>query len=53
MDPTGDQCWMNYQTITVQPKEKYSIIFPKPLEARWIRFVSEENATVTTWLEYQ
>ena len=53
MDPTGDQRWMNYQTITVQPKEKYSITFPKPLEARWIRFVAEENATVTTWLEYQ
>ena len=53
MDPTGDQSWMTYQTITVKPKEKRTIVFPEAVEARWIRFVAEENTTATAWLEYQ
>lgn len=53
MDPTGDQSWMIYQTITVKPDEKKTIVFPKTVEARWVRFVAEENTTATAWLEYQ
>jgi hypothetical protein len=53
VDPTGDNCWVTYRTFTVKANEKTVFKFPGNLQARWIRFVSDENTTATAWLDYK
>lgn len=52
-DPTGNGDWMAYQQIAVQPGEISRYAFPGEVEARWIRFVSNEDTQATAWLEYK
>lgn len=52
VDPTGDNSWVTYRTFTVKANEKTAFKFPGNLQARWIRFVSDENTTATAWLDY-
>ncbi len=52
-DPTGDNDWMGYKTIEVKPNSKLKYQFLATTQARWIRFVSNKNAKVTTWLDYK
>lgn len=52
-DPTGDNEWVSYKSFEVKANEKFKFSFPKHIQARWIRFVTDNNATVTTWLDYQ
>ena len=53
LDPTGDNSWINYKIVSVNPKEKLVIQFPKNAQARWIRFETNEAVSATTWLEYK
>ena len=53
VDPTGDGAWTQYKVIQVQPGEKLLHKFEDSFGARWIRFSTDKNATVTTWLEYK
>lgn len=52
-DPTGNGDWMVYDTVAVAAGETSIHLFPQALEARWIRFVTDKDAKVTTWLEYK
>ena len=52
-DPTGDNSWINYKTVTVKAKEKLVIQFPKSVLARWIRFETDKAVNATSWLEYK
>ncbi len=52
-DPSGNGDWMEYKSVTIRPGEKYSFDFPDDFQARWIRFRSDANAKVTTYLKYQ
>ena len=53
VDPTGDGAWITYKEFTLQPNQKLKHKFENEFNARWIRFVSDKNATITTWLEYK
>lgn len=53
VDPTGDGAWATYKTITVKPEEKLLYNFEDAFNARWIRFTSNQDCIVTTWLEYK
>lgn len=53
VDPTGNGDWMKYANYTVKPGETVSYQFPDSFQARWIRFKTDANAQVTTWLEYR
>ncbi|MBV5283589.1 MAG: hypothetical protein JZU53_14305 [Paludibacter sp.] len=53
LDPTGDNVWMNYKTFRVDPDKQVVFKLPTSVQARWIRFVSNENITATAWLEYK
>lgn len=52
-DATGDNVWMNYTTFKLEPNKQVVFQFPNSIQARWIRFVSNENTKATTWLTYQ
>jgi hypothetical protein len=53
VDPTGDNIWVTYRTFTVKKNEKVIFKFPGNIQARWIRFVSNENTSATAWLDYR
>jgi len=53
VDPTGNGDWMEYTSIEVKPGEIINHQFPSTFEARWIRFTSHSDATVTTFLDYK
>ena len=53
VDPTGNGDWMEYRTEQVKAGTPSTYQFPKEFQARWIRFVSDTDATVTAWLEYK
>ena len=53
VDPTGNGDWMEYAVYTVQPGQKYHHQFPDSFQARWIRFFSDTDTNITTWLEYR
>lgn len=52
-DPTGNGDWMSAQSIIVQPGETFRYTFPRGMEARWIRLVSDQDTQATAWLEYK
>lgn len=52
VEPIGHGPWMLYQEVTVKPGETYKHQFPGSLQARWIRFVSDQDCHATAWLEY-
>lgn len=53
VQPSGHGPWMLYRKVTVPANETYTHAFPKYFEARWIRFVSEQDVEATAWLQYK
>jgi len=53
MDPTGNGDWMVYGNYTVKAGENFIHQIPEHIQAHWIRFVTDKDATITTWLEYK
>lgn len=53
LDPTGSGDWMEYETISLKSKEKLKKELACEVKARWIRFVSDTDANVTTLLDYK
>lgn len=53
VEPIGHGPWMEYQQVTVPPGEAYTHPFPADFQARWIRFVADQNTSVTAFLEYK
>ena len=53
VDPTGNGDWMAYQQWNLSADQACQFDFPAGFQARWIRFVSDRDAQVTTWLEYK
>lgn len=53
VEPIGHGPWMLYSEVKVEPEETYQYIFPDNFQARWIRFVADNNCVATTWLEYK
>ncbi len=52
-DPTGNGDWMKYAVYAVEPGETLTYSFPDSFQARWIRFSSDTDTTVTAWLKYE
>jgi hypothetical protein len=52
VEPVGHGPWMKYLRVTVNPDEVFRHRFPEHFQSRWIRFRSESQTTVTTWLTY-
>lgn len=53
VDPGGDGNWMAYKTLSVKNGQTLKFDFPKDFQARWIRFVSDQNCEATAWLDYK
>ncbi|WP_414703177.1 hypothetical protein [Proteiniphilum sp. UBA5384] len=53
VDPTGNGDWMEYAVYTVEPGQQQRHQFTPSFQARWIRFTSDTDANITTWLEYK
>lgn len=53
VDPTGDGTWMEYGRFVVGAGQAFTHRFPDAFQVRWIRFRSDKNCVVTTWLEYK
>ncbi len=51
-DPLGDNDWMSYKKLAVKANKKLIYKFDNEVQARWIRFVSDKNANLTAWLDY-
>ena len=52
-DPTGNGDWMDYGAFDLKAGESKVHSFPNAFQARWIRFISNNDANITTWLEYK
>lgn len=52
LDPSGNGEWIDYKSLTVKPTENMEYIFPKDVEARWIRFQVNKSCKATTFLNY-
>ena len=44
---------MLYKEFEVAPHETFRYQFPAAFHARWIRFMTNKEAVVTTWLNYK
>ena len=53
IDPSGDNSYMAYKTLVVEPNQKLNFEFPKSAQGRWIRFISNKKCSVTAWLDYK
>jgi len=52
IDPLGENDWVKYKTFTLQPLQTINYTIPSSVQGRWVRFVSDKNSTLTTWLNY-
>jgi hypothetical protein len=52
IDPLGEEDWVKYKTVEVAPGKTFTMQFPKEVQGRWIRFRSDKQAIITTWLNY-
>lgn len=53
VDPSGNGDWMKYMSVSLKAGEKHGLNFPNDFQARWIRFRSDADAKITTYLKYQ
>jgi len=53
VEPIGHGPWMEYDRVTVSPKETYKHRFPEAFQARWIRFRVDKNTKATAYLNYK
>lgn len=53
VEPIGHGPWMLYQEVLVKAGETFEHVFPAHFQARWIRFVADEDCEATTWLVYE
>lgn len=53
IDATGNGDYMLYKEFEVAPHETFRYQFPAAFHARWIRFMTNKEAVVTTWLNYK
>ena len=53
VDPTGTGVWMSYKKFEVAPGVTVNHVFPTDFQGRWIRFVTDKKAEVTTLLTYK
>ena len=53
VEPVGHGPWMLYKQVEVEQGETYTHVFPENFQARWIRFVADQNCKATAWLEYR
>lgn len=52
-DPTGNGDFMKYATFDVEAGKTVKHQFPGLFQARWIRFTTDTDVNLTTWLEYK
>jgi hypothetical protein len=52
VEPVGHGPWMLYKEVKVNAGEPFKYEFPAGFQARWIRFVADNDCTATAWLEY-
>lgn len=52
VDATGNGDFMEYQVSPVEAGKEFTYVFPVSFHGRWIRFKTDADVVVTTWLEY-
>jgi len=52
IDPLGENDWVVFKEIEIKPGEKFMYHFPPHIQGRWIRFVTNQSTTITTYLKY-
>jgi hypothetical protein len=52
VDFMGNQSWCCYTTLSVDAKGYAHHVFPDGFSAHWVRFVAENDATMTAFLHY-
>ena len=53
VDPTGDDEWFEYDTVSVIPGTLWTRQLPSGLSGRWIRFRADRNCIATAILRYE
>ncbi|NQU52424.1 MAG: hypothetical protein HQ522_07780 [Bacteroidetes bacterium] len=53
VEPIGHGPWMLYKEVTVKAGEIFRHEFSENFQARWIRFVADNNCQATAWLTYK
>jgi hypothetical protein len=53
IDVSGMGDWQVYETFEIDPVQEAEHLFPDSFQAYWVRFHSENAATVTAWLDYE
>ncbi len=52
-DPVGNGQWMRYREVSVDAGDSYIFVFPETFQARWIRFVTENDCVASAILKYE
>lgn len=53
VEPIGHGPWVVYQKFVVNPGEPLNHKFADGFQARWIRFIVDQDCRATAWLEYR
>ena len=53
VEPVGHGPWMLYKKLELEQGETFTHDFPESFQARWIRFIADQNCKATAWLEYK
>ncbi len=51
-EPAGHGPWMTWKELEVGPGETFEYHFDSGFQARWIRFIADQDCEATAWLEY-
>lgn len=52
LDPLGDGNWQEYMQVAVKPRKEFNYHFPDGIQARWIRFKTNADTTISIALKY-
>jgi hypothetical protein len=52
IDAAGDGQWRQYQSVPVPPKGYRFHVFPKDLDAAWIRLTADQDAAATAYFHF-
>lgn len=52
LDPLGDGNWQEFMQVEVKPSKQFAYHFPDGIQARWIRFKTNTDTTITVALKY-
>ncbi len=52
LDASGDGVWYEYKSITIPSGKSIDFVFPEKIQAKWIRLIASQSATITASFDY-